>query len=124
MCVRPGCRQHGFDQVTVGIDQTGPAASVDVGRDEMMQKRALAHAGLAEDGDMPAAVVWPDAEAFSLTAKCRHPEGGQVGMLACHGRATGGSNSRLSTVVMVGARTVTVGRWKIVASSSVESRKE
>ena len=73
-------RQHGLDKVAVRVDETGAAVSSNVGRDEMVQERALAHAGLAENGHMPTAVVSANAEAFSLAAKCRHPEGGQVGM--------------------------------------------
>ena len=74
-------------------------------------------------GQVPAAVVGQDAEALPAVRgrwPCRARRG--RGADRESGASTGGSNSRLSTVVRVGARTVSVGGCQSVASSSVESR--
>ena len=49
--------QDRFGKIAVGIDERQPTAGGDVGGDKLAEQRGLAHAGLADDGQVPAAVV-------------------------------------------------------------------
>ena len=92
-------------EVAMRIDEREPAAGGDIGCDELVEQRGLAHAGLADDGQVPAAVVGADAERLpggSGTWSGRGPRGRVPA--AASGSAAGGSSSGCRCGCMAGAR--------------------
>ena len=63
------CIEDRFREVAVRVDQCEAPAGADVGLDELLEEGRLAHAGLADDGQVPAAVVGADAEGFAAGAE-------------------------------------------------------
>ena len=61
--------QQTLGQVAVRIDEADAAAGGDVGCQQVREQRRFPHAGLAEDRQVPQAVVRQDAEAFVLPAE-------------------------------------------------------
>ena len=80
-------RSRGIDaskdiaQVAMRIEQSDAAAGTDVGNDQVVQQSRLSHTGLADDGQMPAAILGQDAETSAAAAKFRLTQNGHVRML-------------------------------------------
>ena len=72
-----------------GSIEAEPAAGGDIGRDELVEERRLAHAGLADDGQVPAAVVAADAEDLPAGAELRAAEDGDVRVAVREGKDDG-----------------------------------
>jgi hypothetical protein len=78
--------QERVGQVAVRVDESHPAASGDVRKEEVLEQRRFAHPRLAEDGQMPQAVLRQDAESLALPSEGGHPEDREVGVGAEPGK--------------------------------------
>ena len=72
-------------EVPVGVDECQASAGADVGNDKLVKERGFSHARLADDRQVPAAVVGTDAESVPPLAKSQAAECGDGRFLARDG---------------------------------------
>src|SRR6267378_8567590 len=67
-------REEGLTQIAVWIEERNAATRANIRPNQVMEKRGLAHAGFADDGDVPPAVLGENAETLVTTAEVRCAE--------------------------------------------------
>ena len=104
------------------LDTRDAMSGLDVGNDQILEQRRLAGAGLSKNCEMAATVVNRQANQIPLRRNCVRAKLTLSGRWLPAKISFGGGNSLLSTRASLGTRTVLLGGWNSVATSSQDNR--